>query len=227
MKYEDLRNIFPLLLEDTCADIDKLCALMKVNDNRFAEYNTLNNKASLYLNSALHDSELLSITHKKDTLSIVFDDFFCCSFAGAINTAVGAELKKCESWFPVSLNFVGLKDYKVYALDESDVVRTKTIDVLTAGFEHCGDEMIEFSKSKIRMGIMLSHNPESDAYIIEITADKLIILDNPFFYFEKMFGGRFLDAFKKFWELRKNRTFLEQWQMRKLVEASKDSHHLK
>ncbi|MCF7955930.1 MAG: hypothetical protein K9M75_09030 [Phycisphaerae bacterium] len=151
-----------------------------------------------YLQSGLHDSEMISFAYNYQTVTINFDEVQCSDFYWAFTDIM--KLPGIIPVFPVSLIFHNIRNFTAYKVNRNNkllpVSKNKWLPRI---YDYQTEHVIDVTPSSISIAIVVSSKYKYNCYIVlEIEAERLEIKENQREVFKEHLGEKHLPIIDKF-----------------------------
>lgn len=208
---EKIDNIFPLLhalagLNRSHYENDFVHSLIENYANLLKSKEKIIPKCSIYLNSALHDSKVISIKNNKNTFSIVLNDFCSMCFCNALIEIINIKVPKRKRIFPISLSFDKYHSINLSWINRNNkLIKVNTDRYLPKLSEYLYDQLIEIQNNSISIGILFwaKSSKNKQHLLLQVKSRVLRIEEFQRNAFLELFDYNFLELFDSFWAIRR------------------------
>jgi hypothetical protein len=158
----------------------------------------------LYLNSALHDSIVTSVSYDKDVLSISLDDFSTHCFCNALVKISKMSMVHAKRICPVMLKFDKIRECSLAYINRNNkLIQLSKAKHLHKISSYLYDQVIKLEPDSIFIGILFWATSLRKRYLLlQIKCKRLTIVELQRKAFLELFGDKFIDLYDRYWKQR-------------------------
>lgn len=181
-------------------------------------------RGTLYLNSALHDARVTSITWGGGIATLWFNEYQTHCFCHALGDSYGEKALNWETVFPLGIRYHGVTKFSAARISKSyKILPISASDNLPRVYDLWYDEARRLEPGHIETAWLFGQARKKGnkvEILLEISAARIEFIEQQRATFQTLLGGRYLDLYDAYWAARcsgkwfdysSSRDFIREW----------------